>query len=217
MTDLSVQSGMTDPAASAAQTRLTADTQSFLKLLTTQLSNQDPLAPVDPTQFVSQLAQFSSVEQAVQSNSRLAEVLSELRASGDRMDLSYIGREVEVADTRVALTEDGASARYLVPDGAQRVEVRILDMEGKTVRTIQGSTVAGIKDLEWDGRTDSGTQAETGIYRVEIGAFDKDGKQLETQITVTDKVRRVVRQDGETLFQLNGGQVVTRDQIVSAG
>jgi len=217
MTQVSALTGAADEAVNKAQARLTTDTQSFLKLLTAQLSNQDPLAPVDPTQFVSQLAQFSSVEQAVQSNSRLADVLSELRASGDRMDLGYIGREVEVASDRITLTDSGAEARYSIPDGAARVTVHVLDGDGRVVRTFDGSPVAGVKEFAWDGRTDGGAMAAPGGYRLEVAAFDKDGKDLPTQISVTDTVKRVARQDGETMFQLTGGGVVTRDQILSAG
>lgn len=217
MTDVSALASATDAKVAAAQVRLATDTQSFLKLLTAQLANQDPLAPIDPTQFVSQLAQFSSVEQAVQSNTRLADVLQELRASGDRMDLSYVGKEVEVSGGQIGLTAEGASARYLIPDGAERVEVRIRNADGQVVRSFLDSTTPGIKDLAWDGKTDSGSQAPVGVYQLEVDAIGKEGKALETAITSTDTVRRVVRQDGDTLFQLQGGQLITRDQIVSAG
>ncbi|MFM2042810.1 MAG: putative basal-body rod modification protein FlgD [Pseudomonadota bacterium] len=222
MTDTTALAGATEAGAaggnSAAQVRLASDTQSFLKLLTAQLTNQDPLSPVDPTQFVAQLAQFSTVEQAVESNTRLGEVLSQLRASGDRMDLAYLGREVEVESDRITLSAEGATqARYTVPEGADRVTLRILDADGTVVRTLPAGTAPGPRDLIWDGRGDGGGPLAPGSYRVEVAAQDSAGKALAAPVTITDRVARIRREDGETLFVLSGGQQVRRDSIVSAG
>lgn len=206
----------TDAASQAAQTRLTTDTQSFLKLLTAQLSNQDPMQPVDPTQWVAQLAQFSTVEQAVTSNSRLAEVLTELRSTGDRMDLSYIGRSVEVAGDRVALKDGKLDATYSVPDGAAKVDISIVNSEGRVLRSFTGEKVAGLHDLSWDGKDAEGALMSDGTYTVKVVATDEAGKGLTTDVYQSSKVVRITRDDGATLFRLENGLTVERDRIVSA-
>ncbi|WP_029012290.1 flagellar hook assembly protein FlgD [Niveispirillum irakense] len=206
----------TDAASQAAQTRLTTDTQSFLKLLTAQLSNQDPMQPVDPTQWVAQLAQFSTVEQAVTSNSRLAEVLTELRSTGDRMDLSYIGRSVEVAGDRVALKDGKLDATYNVPDGAAKVDISIVNNEGRVLRSFTGEKVAGLHALSWDGKDTEGALMSDGTYTVKVVATDEAGKGLTTDVYQSSKVVRITRDDGATLFRLENGLTVERDRIVSA-
>lgn len=206
----------TDAASQAAQTRLTTDTQSFLKLLTAQLSNQDPMQPVDPTQWVAQLAQFSTVEQAVTSNSRLAEVLTELRSTGDRMDLSYIGRSVEVAGDRVALKDGKLDATYNVPDGAAKVDISIVNNEGRVLRSFTGEKVAGLHALSWDGKDTEGALMSDGTYLVKVVATDEAGKGLTTDVYQSSKVVRITRDDGATLFRLENGLTVERDRIVSA-
>jgi len=202
---------------SAASVRLAADTQSFLKLMTAQLANQDPLAPMDPTQFVSQLAQFSTVEQAVQSNLRLGEVLSELRASGDRLDLSYLNRRVEVLSEHIALAQGGAQARYSIPPDTAAAEIRILDADGRLVRSLPAETLPGQHALTWDGRDAAGLPRADGPYRVEVVARNSAGDSLPTAMTVNAQVTRVHRQDGTTLFQLDNGLLVGREDILSAG
>lgn len=206
----------TDAASQAAQTRLTTDTQSFLKLLTAQLSNQDPMQPVDPTQWVAQLAQFSTVEQAVTSNSRLAEVLTELRSTGDRMDLSYIGRSVEVAGDRVALKDGKLDATYNVSDGAAKVDISIVNNEGRVLRSFTGEKVAGLHALSWDGKDTEGALMSDGTYTVKVVATDEAGKGLTTDVYQSSKVVRITRDDGATLFRLENGLTVERDRIVSA-
>ena len=81
--------------AATSQTRLAGDYDSFLQLLTTQLKNQDPLAPLDATQFVSQLSQFAMVEQAVQTNKNLESLLQSSRNAVMSADVGLIGRQVE--------------------------------------------------------------------------------------------------------------------------
>ncbi len=206
-----------DAASQAAQARLTTDTQSFLKLLTAQLANQDPMAPVDATQWVSQLAQFSSVEQAVQSNGKLADVLQELRASSDRLDLAYLGKQVEIEGNTVGLKDGKLTARYTVPDGAAAVEVRILDDQGRLVRTVPVQASPGTKTFTWDGKAADGTAMPDGPYVLDIGVVNAAGKALDSTVTFDALVKRVRRDAGETLLRLDTGVEVNRDAVVSAG
>jgi flagellar basal-body rod modification protein FlgD len=200
-----------------AQTQLTADINTFLQLMVAQVQNQDPMEPVDSTEWVAQLAQFSSVEQQVQSNSKLAEVLTELKSTSERMDLSYIGRTVEVEGSEVALADGKLVARYTVPDGVASASVYVLDSSGTVVRSFDSSSTVGTYDLSWDGKTSDGVQLEDGTYTLYVDAKDDAGKTVSgSTITYDATVTRVRRVDGETLFDLSTGTSVDRDAILSA-
>ena len=100
----------TDQTKTDEPKKATVDYESFLKLLTAQLRNQDPLAPMDATQFMTQLAQLSTVEQSMRSNDTLGKVLDTLKSSGMRMDMALLGRKVEVASDQLSLTGGNAQA-----------------------------------------------------------------------------------------------------------
>jgi flagellar basal-body rod modification protein FlgD len=202
---------------STTQTQLTADINAFLKLMVAQVRNQDPMQPMDSTQWVAQLAQFSSVEQQVQSNSKLADVLTELKSTSERMDLSYIGRTVEVEGTEVALKDGKLTARYTVPGGAASTSVYVLDSSGTVVRSFSSDSTAGTYNLSWDGKTSDGVQLEDGTYTIYVDAKNDAGKAVAgSSVTYDATVTRVRRVDGETLFDLSTGTSVERDAILSA-
>ncbi|MDG5496312.1 flagellar hook assembly protein FlgD [Niveispirillum sp. BGYR6] len=200
-----------------AQTQLTADINAFLKLMVAQVRNQDPMQPTDSTQWVAQLAQFSSVEQQVQSNGKLGDVLTELKSTSERIDLSYIGRKVEVEGDKVGLKDGKLAVRYTVPKGAASVGVNIVDADGAVVRSFSSAHTAGTYDLSWDGKTSDGVKLADGTYTVVVAAKDEAGKSVAgTSVTYDATVTRVRRADGETKFDLSTGVSVARDAILSA-
>src|SRR5262245_28642958 len=97
-----VGAGGSSPIKSSSQS-LAANFDSFLTLLTTQLQNQDPLAPMDANTFTSQLVEFASVEQAIQTNSRLGELSELIQSSGTSSAIGLLGREVTAATDRIGL------------------------------------------------------------------------------------------------------------------
>ncbi len=203
-------------ATQAAQARLTTDTQSFLRLLTAQLTNQDPLQPVDPTQWVTQLAQFSSVEQQVSSNNMMSQVLSELRTGGDRADMSYIGRTVEVVSDQVGVKNGQLNATYTIPEGASTVQMMLLDSQGNLVHSFDADMSAGTHDLSWNGVKADGSTVADGSYTLAVDARDANGETLDTSVSTLSKVARVRREEAGTVFELESGARVDRYDIVSA-
>ena len=110
---------------SSSQT-LAGDFDSFLKLLTTQLQNQDPLAPMDANEFTSQLVEFASVEQAIQTNTKLGELGELVESSGTTSAMAMFGREVTAATDSVGLAATGdAEIRYQLPEAAAKIAVTI--------------------------------------------------------------------------------------------
>ena len=206
---MDISSTLNTAAATAtsnpAESRLLGDYNSFLKLLTAQLQNQDPLAPLDATQFVSQLSQFASVEQVIVSNQKLDEIIKSLGANSLMADIGMIGRTVEVAGNAAELRNGAASLSYTLAKDAAQAGVVIRDESGAIVRSMVIDPRAGEHGLTWDGTNNSGDQLADGVYTFTFGAADADGKPIATQGYVTAAVVRVeTTAEGSQLVLSNG-------------
>ena len=165
--------GAATPSPAESSVTADADYQSFLKLLTAQLRNQDPLAPLDSTQFVEQLASFSSVEQQIQTNNYLEQLTSSLVGSTLENATQWIGKEIEISSG--AANYNGEPLTYRLPEndlGATEVEVVIKDRVGGVVYSERLST--GVDGFSWDGKTSGGETAPIGDYRISLN-YISDG------------------------------------------
>lgn len=143
----------------------------FLKLLTTQLRNQDPLNPMDNAQMTSQLAQISTVDGIEKLNATLQKLLSSTVDAEAMQAASLVGRQVMVAGSGLRLTDAGAAGAVELPTAADQVVVTIKDVNGITMKTLDlGSLDAGAHNFGWDGKTDSGAQAVNGAYSISVAA-----------------------------------------------
>lgn len=214
--------GATGPGAGAAakaQGQLGVDYNNFLKLLTAQIQNQDPLKPMDSTQFVSQLAQLSQVEQSVQTNQNLETLNTKVGAMSGMSALGMLGRSVSLASDRIELRGGVGKTSYTLSSAAASVTATITDEGGKAVRSLTGLPTAGStpESLSWDGRNDAGVVLPDGIYHVKINALDAAGKPISYDTHPTTVVDQVLFGGaGETLKLRNGAEVSPGD-ILSAG
>ncbi len=156
----------------------------FLKLLITQLNYQDPLNPIQSTEFASQLAQFASVEQLYNINSNLLKSIDANYATNrsitNALVSNLIGKKVAVYGDVLKL-EDGGSVKfgYDLKGDAKSVEIKIVDSLGNVVRSFKhGERKAGKYDFVWDGKDDSGRALPSGNYTIKIEAVDKEGKPV---------------------------------------
>lgn len=202
--------GATAPQAAADQVQLTADYESFLRLLTAQISNQDPLAPMESTEFVSQLAQLSQVEQAVQTNANLEKMTAALSTSALMTDLSLIGREVTLPGDEMRLeTGTPAAIGYELAAPAQSVTLRITDTAGTVVRSLPGSsgTAGTLVRMAWDGRDDTGTPVAPGLYRLSVSAVDASGTPVAAQGFTSARVDSVAIDPAGATLRLDTGRL----------
>ncbi|HRY27079.1 MAG: flagellar hook capping FlgD N-terminal domain-containing protein [Geminicoccaceae bacterium] len=191
-------------AAARSGVKLAADFDSFLKLLTTQLTTQDPLSPMDAEQFTSQLVQFSGVEQAIQTNTKLEMLIGLMQANQTTAALQYIGATVELDTSAIALAAGGtAEIAYELPETAAAVLVEIQDGSGRLVRQLTGPAAAGPRSLVWDGRDGAGAAQPAGTYSVAVAAVDPLGREIPVPL---DTVGRV-----EALTQTTAGLRLTVD------
>lgn len=174
----------TSATGNAALDKLSSDYTTFLKLLTTQLQNQDPTSPMDSAQFTQQLVQYSSVEQQIKANQKLDSLVSLQQNSGTGTLLGYLGKSVEIdGNTLANKNGQGAQLSYTLPDIASSATVKIFDKDGKLIRTQDISKSLGKHVITWDGKNDSGSTANDGSYTFTVDAKDSKGNALTTKTT----------------------------------
>lgn len=195
-----------DSTAANTSTKLSADYNTFLKLLTTQLQNQDPMAPMDTTQYTQQLVAFSGVEQQITTNSKLDSLISAQQTSGISTLLSYIGKDVELNSNQLVVNNSGnpSTFSYTLPDVASSCTVSILDSNGNVVRSVSGSTQLGKHSVSWDGKDDSGNQVPTGVYSVRVTANNSNGAALNPTITTSNTVTGIQTTSSGVALSLSG-------------
>jgi flagellar basal-body rod modification protein FlgD len=191
--------------------------QDFLKLLVAQLKNQDPLAPQDNTQFVSQLAQFSSLQAAMGTNTRLDTITSQNQGTANSGAISLIGKQATVKGSLVTAGGSGTAVpvNFTLAAATDSTNVSIQDSTGKVVRTISiGAKNAGLVRTSWDGRDDSGNVMAAGTYAVSVQAKSPAGGSVSVSQETSGQVKSVAFDKGYPVLTLdNGMQVPVSDLI----
>ena len=179
-------SGTTAAAAAATTTTAAAKSKTlgqgdFLTLLVAQLKNQHPLNPSDPTQFTSQLAQYSQLEQLFNLNDSMGN-LSTAQNNSDRLSsLSLIGQDVVVQGSDFALGNTSTQLGYQADGTATSIKLNIQNSAGKTVGTLAGKDLtAGNHFLTWDGKDSSGNMLPPGTYTIAVDAKNSAGASVTT-------------------------------------
>lgn len=176
-----IQSAGAAAQQSATQSDPSAlDKNAFLKLLTTQLQQQDPTQPMDSTAFVAQLAQFSTLEQMNNTNDTLTKMLAAQSTALQTTAANFVGKNAVFQSNEVTLTAGSpVTINATLPQPAANVNVVIQDQAGNQVRTIGlGSAPAGLTHITWDGLDGNGNQAESGQYTVQVQATDASGNPM---------------------------------------
>jgi flagellar basal-body rod modification protein FlgD len=188
----------------------------FLKLLMAQMSNQDPSAPADSTQFVAQLAQFAGVEQMQGMSSTLQNLLLAQTSSNQTQSINLIGKSVQYKTDKVNF--DGTNPPKLYGNlsaNAATVTAVISDSTGKVVRTLQvNGAQAGQLSMPWDGHDDKGNVLPPGTYSVKMTAADTGGKSVPVDAQGVGLVTGVSFSKGYPELQV-GGATLTLSDIVS--
>ncbi len=196
-------------AALVSRNTLTADFTTFLQLLTTQLKNQDPLNPTESTEFVAQLATFSSVEQQVASNDKLNAILDALTGGSGAGLAEWIGRDVR-AHAAVAY-DDAPLTVHADPVEAASLAVLVIEDAGGTEKG-RVTIDAKATEIPWDGQGTTGT-LPAGTYRFRIESY-KDGNLLATRPAEVFAPVVEVRRDGDAVtLVLQDGTKVNADDV----
>ncbi|MDZ7714093.1 MAG: flagellar hook assembly protein FlgD [Rhodovibrio sp.] len=187
--------------------KLAEDFDTFLGILVTQLQNQDPLEPMKSQEFTNQLVQFSTVEQAIATNSKLDQMLQAQAGNRASQAVNYIGKEIAIDGNQAQLQDGQANFAYTLEGQAETVAIEITNAEGQVVRTLQGDTGAGRHDVSWDGKTLSGKQLPDGVYNVQVYAVDGDGKTVKASTETRGEVTGFEVRDQQIHFQVGSVEV----------
>ena len=220
MTITAVESVTTAEIQSAATAGDTMGQTQFLELLVAQLQNQDPLNPADSTEFTSQLAQFSSLEQMTNMNTSLTQIGKSLGTNNNFQAVGYIGKEIVAEGNTLWVDSESIDPILVTLDtDATSLYVNIYDDSGDLVRQINaGSVAAGNHNLSWDGNNSAGNPVDDGWYSYEIQAEDSDGDGVEAQSYVSGTVSSVAYERSAAYLNVGGQQVALADVIeVTAG
>ncbi len=211
-------SSLMGTAASSTVGTAASDTQmnEFLHLLTTQLKNQDPTQPTDPTQFVAQLAQFSAVEQQVQTNSSLGTINTTLNTLSLSQYAGMIGHTVNAAATSVAVPDSGSSSALsfaVNQSSLTNVSLVVQDASGHTLRSVPVTGSAG--NISFDGLDGNGNRLASGTYAVQLLGTAADGtQQTAGTLSTSGTVKQVTQgSNGSWQLQLQDGRDVEASTV----
>lgn len=175
----------TQAAANSAKSSATdLGIEDFLALMTAQLKNQDPLKPLDSTEFVAQLAQFGTVSGVQAMQDSLSTLSDSLRSAQALQGTALVGHDVLTAADSITIgAGESVQGAIEVPDGASSVQIAVTDSSGQLVRTLTLPTSAGTTDFTWDGLDDQGAAAAAGTYTfTSIANVGGSSESIETQL-----------------------------------
>jgi flagellar basal-body rod modification protein FlgD len=182
----------TQTTADAARTTLSSNFDTFLKLLTTQLQNQDPLSPMDSSKFTEQLVQYSQVEQQIETNSKLTDLSttlsSQIQASTSAAALSYIGKTAMFNTDAAAMTNGAAHWDYTLAAPAGATALTVTDASGATVFQTTGELATGTHGFDWNGKDSNGATLPDGVYHLKVTATDTSGAAVASAVTVNEVI-----------------------------
>ena len=201
-------------ASQNASAKLTGDLQSFLTLLTTQLKHQNPLDPIDSSEFTAQLAQFAAVEQSIQTNANLEKLISLSTSNQALTAVGYLGRYVEAKGNAASLINGQANFAYELPSNAEAVAITVRNESGIPVFVAPGEIKAGRHNFVWDGTDRQGVQQPEGKYTITVNAVAAGGEPINVQ-TYTVGIADGADSSGDTVNLSINGVAVPLSDVVS--
>ncbi len=209
-TQASQSAALSASASEQSAAVLSSDFEVFLQMLTAQARYQDPLEPMDSSEYAAQLAQFSMVEQQVQSNDLLRLLSFQLDEDNIGQSAGWIGMD---ARTAAPVPYDGAPLTVTPSTraGADEAFLIAYDADGKEMGRQQIST--GADPVEWAGRADNGSALPEGLYSFKVEHRSAGEVLGVTPAETYARITEAQRIGGSTVFVLNGGSIVTSSDI----
>ena len=202
-------SGITSPnvainQVTTSKNKLAKDLNSFLQLLTSQLKNQDPLSPMDSSEFTNQLVEFAQVEQQIGMNDNLTSLIGLTNQSIVSNAVNYIGKTIEGESNQAPLQNGKLKAAYGLNAEAHQVTVVVRNEAGDIIysRPIESAAgrTQGVHSFEWDGKDSNGNQLPDGPFTISVTAVGADETPIENYITAFGRVTGVTTINGATVL-----------------
>ena len=218
----SITSAASQPSSLTGETNVQAAVSElgsdvFLRLLVTQLQSQDPTNPVQNEDFIAQLAQFTTLEQATNTNDLLGELIAQDTQQTQFDLVNLIGRTVVSEGDTVSL---GAANQpilgFALSDPASRVTIEILDQNGAVRRSIQANSsgAAGADQVQWDGLDDNGDRLPEGVYQFRVNAVNANQDPVANLTFARERVTNIVL-GAERPVVVQSGNALNNSEIIS--
>lgn len=206
-TSTSASTGASSSTGSTTNPNSTLDENSFLNLLVAELQNQDPTQAQDPNAMVSQMAQFSALQQQTNTNSLLTSMQTQLSGLYQGQAASLLGKNVQVTSSAMNLTDGQGTIGLSLPAAASNVVVTLKNSSGQAVATLkEGAMAAGNQVVNWNGQDNNGNQLADGTYTVSVAATDASGNSLNVTTTSYATVTAVGFANGSPIVTAGGQQ-----------
>jgi flagellar basal-body rod modification protein FlgD len=215
-TGISPQAAVTPAVPTGGSAAAGADLNMFLKLLTTQMQNQDPLDPMDTSQYTQQLAQYSQVEQSIEQNKSLKDILGRLSTQDMASASAFIGREARFDVPQSALSQSFPASWSFTAGRAASLVATVTDAAGREMVRTALDPAAGGGRFSWDGTLPDGSRAPAGVYTLSVTAVDPSGAQVETNVEGLGVVQQVLLEGDRVSLGANG-MIVPLEALVSVG
>ena len=177
----------------------------FLKMLLAQLKHQDPLNPMEGTDFSAQLAQFAGLEQMFNMNDHLETISTSLVSDGANNVLDYIGKEVMCENDTLKLSKGVMSDGVFTLEEPAELMITIFDDMGREVTTLYpGQLDAGTHQIDWHGYDGTGTPAPDGAYRFSLTAIRESGAYEPVTAAASGLVTGVTYENGTPYLEVDG-------------
>jgi flagellar basal-body rod modification protein FlgD len=206
-----VQSATTPVLGSPGSNPADIDQLDFMNLLVAQIQNQDPLSPMDNTQFTSQITQFTMLDEVSKLGEKMDESLSMAQSLNNTGMLALVGRNCTVAGDQVHVTADGVSGTKLNSQGGGTATVTVRDAAGTVVDTYVETVSAGLNDIAWDGLDAAGEAVPEGEYTVEAAVAGADGAAVQSEVLMTGPVRGLRYEQGVAVVDVFGEEFYVSD------
>jgi flagellar basal-body rod modification protein FlgD len=202
-------SSSTGSATAGLASSLNLDFSTYLKILTTQLQNQDPTNATDPNQFTQELVEMGGVQQQITTNQDLSQLVTAQSSNSLATGTSYIGNFVSAnSSTGEFPLQSGTSEfGYTLASGATTAIINVEDASGNVVAQLSGGTAAGVNYAAWNGENTSGTQLADGTYTFSVAATDANGNTIAASNPVAMFKVNSVQSNGDGTLQLLAGSL----------
>ncbi len=198
----------------AASNKLADDFSQFLTLLTVQLQHQDPLSPMDTTEFTNQLVAFTGVEQQINTNQKLDSLVALGLGTAYSGAQNYVGKEISYISSEFEHTGAPSKVRYSLENVANISKIYVYNEQGEIVYSADAEKGAGAHEFIWDGTLNTGGLAAPGTYEVKIDALDANENSVKTSSVVTGIVRGTESQNGQ-IFLIVGERAVAMSNVLN--
>ncbi len=180
----------------------------FLKLLVSELQNQDPLNATSVTDFVNQMTSYATFTEQSATNTSMSSLASSFSSLVTLNSVNYIGHTVEAKSDTATLSNGSATYGYSLSSVASNVSISIKDSSGNTVWTGTGTGNAGSNSFTWDGKDSSGNQlSDGGQYTISVSATNAAGTSVRNYTTITGTVTGIDTSTSTPSLTVSGASV----------